>query len=395
LALLSASVAGGLVCLWLAQAPSAEAYPYYLQGGVGCGQAGCHTEFLGGNGVLHSQHRNILGITTCNACHPSGGGTTPVETFRSGAGGGFGCAGCHGRDYGENSVTDGQPKATGYGLREAHANAGVNICSGCHAPGLFGFPNPFPPILPESAHPIYYDLGISILADPCSSIQEDLPFDPDSLGLDNDGDGLRDYPADPDCPMPTTTTTTTTLPAGCAVAPVGGCVAPGKALLSVNEKAAGKEKIKVSLAKLQSALTPGDFGDPVAGSTSYAVCIYDDLDQLVTEISVARAGEDCGSKPCFSAVSTKGYKYTDKLTAADGVLKMILFGGDLDKGKVLTIGKNNAAKSQTSLPIGTAAALQNNTQATVQVLTNNAACFSATLTDVKKADGVSFSAKAP
>jgi hypothetical protein len=208
---LPAACAVALLCSTFA-ARNALAYPTYDDGfGVGC--VSCHPGFIGGPGnALHDRHRIEFGVTTCNLCHPSGGGSTPVQTFRSGAGGGFGCAGCHGQDYGENSVTDGLHKATAYGLRQYHANQAVAVCATCHAPGMNGFPNPFPPLLGENVAPIYYAPAYSNLTDPCDSAQEDLLFDVDTLGLDNDGDGNRDYPADSDCPTPTTTTSTTLPP---------------------------------------------------------------------------------------------------------------------------------------------------------------------------------------
>ena len=174
-------------------------------------------------------------------------------TQTSGPGGGYGCAGCHGVSYGEISPTSGQPKATSYGLRQVHANAGVTVCATCHQPGTLGSPNPFPTFKPESTLPPYYGQPGTKLKNPCSSAQEN--FDANLLGLDNDGDGAADWPADSDCAQPTTTTivastTTTTLPVDCPAAPTPGCVAPGKGKLSVNEKTAGKEKLKVSLTKL-------------------------------------------------------------------------------------------------------------------------------------------------
>ena len=112
---------------------------------------------------------------------------------------------------------------------------------------------------------------------------------------------------------------------------------------------------------------------------------------------MARAGANCGSppSPCFSAVSTKGYKYRDKLTVADGVLKMVITGGDAGKGKVVVIGKNKSSKGLTNLPTGTAPALQNSASATVQVVTSDALCFGSSVTQIKKADGAIFSAVGP
>jgi len=234
----SGAVALLCVTLW---APNAQAYPSYDNGaGVGCVQ--CHSGFQNGNGALHNQHRTGFGIgggTDCNLCHPSGGGSTPVLTYESGTttgypGGGLGCAGCHGRDYGEISSSSGNPKASGWGLRRHHANNGEHSCEGCH-----GMPTT---IFGENVAPPYYGLSSNNLTDPCSSAEEDLAFDDlqesmDMVGLDNDGDGLIDFPDDPDCSAPTTTTTT--LPPGS-----GGYGITGKKLVIVDKiTAAGKAKI--------------------------------------------------------------------------------------------------------------------------------------------------------
>ncbi|HEV7733659.1 MAG TPA: hypothetical protein VGR62_15940 [Candidatus Binatia bacterium] len=399
-------VGGALVVLALTlTTPTAHAYRWYDKDGTqtsGC--VTCHTGFLGGNGPLHAQHRSLLGTPTeqaarCNVCHPNGGGTTPVLTYTSGPiaplTNGFGCAGCHGLDYGETSPNSGLPKSTSYGLRQVHVAAGVTACgtAGCHAPGNLGAPDPFPVLFGENVAPPYFGPSFSILTDPCSSDQEDFAFDPDALGLDNDGDGLRDFPADPDCGAPTTTTTTTLPPFDCgaAPAPASGCVVPSKGVLLVNEKVAGKEKLKVSFTKLQTAVLPSDFGDPVAGTTTYNVCIYDSANTLRGQYTVDRSGDTCGTKPCWAVVSGKGFKYGDKVTTADGILKMSVSGGDAGKGKVVVVGKNSSA----TMPTGIAALMQSSSNATVQVVTSDAACFGMTLPLVKKADGLIFNAIGP
>jgi hypothetical protein len=388
------------VTLWTA---SARAYPSYDNGsGVGCVQ--CHNGFQGGTGALHQRHRIQFGVATCNLCHPSGGGTTPVNTYWSGPGGGFGCAGCHGQDYGETSPNSGQPKATAYGLRLYHVAQGVTTCGaagGCHLPGQLGHPNPFPTPYTEDVAPPYYSPIYSNLTDPCSSTQEDLTVDADALGLDNDGNGLRDYPADPNCappaetetptptPSPEPSTPTPTLGVACGTAPALTCIAPAKGSLIIDEKTAGKEKLKVTLSKLVPAVTQSQFGNPATGSTAYRICIYDGANQLRGTYTVARAGQTCGTMPCWAAVSDKGYKYKDKAAAADGVMMMKLNGGAAGKGTVKVKGKG------ASLPTGIAAALQNESSATVQILSTDADCFGLGLTKVKKADGAVFNATGP
>jgi hypothetical protein len=181
----------------------------------------------------------------------------------------------------------------------------------------------------------------------------------------------------------------------CTPAPQTGCVAPGKGVFLAKEKVAGKEKLKLVLKKLASPVTQADLGDPVTGDTRYDVCVYDENDALVQQLQVDRAGDQCGAKACWKALSTKGYKYSDKDTSADGVLKIVAKGGSAGLGKLVVKGLNNVTKGQNSLPTGTAAALENATKATVQVVTSDAECFGVTLNGVKKADGLIFKAVHP
>ena len=376
-------------------APGADAYEAYdVFGDQTQGCVTCHPGFLGGGiGALHSQHRALLGTPTqqqtrCNACHPSGQGSTPVRTYTSGPIGplesGFGCSGCHGRLYGETSPNSGLPKSTAYGLREAHAAAGVTECASCHVPGSLGSPDPFPALLAEHVAPPYYGFEFSGLRNACASDEEDLAFDADLLGLDNDGDGQRDFPDDLDCPEPTEP------PFDCAAAPLAGCVAPAKGVLVVTEKTAGKEKLKVTLSKLQTELTPIEFGDPVAGTTGYNVCVYDSNDELRGQYTLDRPGETCSGKPCWSTVSDKGYKFKDKEASSAGIRKASVRGGDSSKGKVAVVGKNRG-----TMPTGVAAALADQTSATVQFVASDGICVGVALPTVKKADGRVFKAAGP
>jgi hypothetical protein len=183
-------------------------------------------------------------------------------------------------------------------------------------------------------------------------------------------------------------------PRTCASSPAD-CVPAGKVTLAIDEKKPGKEKFKAVLKNLTAPLGQSDFGDPVAGSTGYAVCTYDEGGALVASMIVDRPGETCGTKPCWKGVSSKGYAYDDKFLSADGIQKIVGKGGAAGKGSVQASGKNDAAKGFTALPTGIAAALSGNTSATVQIVTSDAACFTGTATSVQKADGLQFKAKAP
>jgi Matrixin len=179
--------------------------------------------------------------------------------------------------------------------------------------------------------------------------------------------------------------------ADCGTAPATTCIAAGEGRLTLSEKTAGKEKLEVTLAKLQPAVTQSQFGNPVTGSTTYAVCVYDAANELEATYTVARAQDTCGDAPCWSDLFAQGYKYGDQSTAADGIRKMKLIGGDAGNGNVKVIGKNTNG----NWPTGLAARLQDQSSATVQFLSSDASCFGVALTHVKKANGTAFSATGP
>jgi len=98
-------------------------------------------------------------------------------------------------------------------------------------------------------------------------------------------------------------TRTVTLLAACPPAPDPTCVTGfAKGALEGDEKKPGKEKL-VALLKNGPALAQGDFGDPLpAGGTAYRLCLYDDPAQLAGSLAVARAGDGCGTKPCWNSL---------------------------------------------------------------------------------------------
>ncbi len=134
-------------------APTAEAYETYGDEGVGnCGT--CHGNFRTGTGDLHNLHiaggsEQLTG--NCSLCHTGSGRNNPFIMWSDPNVtdqpelSGFGCVGCHGRDYGETIEADygfgltGLPKMSGYGLRRHHQNNGVTECISCHGDML-----PFP-----------------------------------------------------------------------------------------------------------------------------------------------------------------------------------------------------------------------------------------------------------
>jgi len=191
------AIGGGAMLLL---ASIATAYPNYRLNADGGYCVTCHGDFDGPTSPKgtffpsadkHYMHRNSSYMDTdCLLCHfQTGDNPQTGASAGSGSVPGFGCVGCHGVDYG------GAIGVSGVGLRAHHAQAGVAVCAECH--------DNDPAPLPERFEPPYYGTAGTRVTEPCNvsaSLAENWTFG-DTLGLDNDGDGLYDGD-DPDCSCP-------------------------------------------------------------------------------------------------------------------------------------------------------------------------------------------------
>ena len=182
---------------------------------------------------------------------------------------------------------------------------------------------------------------------------------------------------------------------GCPAVPDTGCLTGAKIQIEVNEKTFGKEQIKVKVGNLFSSIPLSFFGDPVVGTTGYAVCLYDDTNTRVASMRVDRAKQQCGTRPCWKVSGGTAYKYADRLLAADGMLTLQLKSGGAGIGSFSAKGKNNLGKGMTALPTGVAAKLTGNRHATVQLVSSNAGCVSGTVADVHDATPQLFKGTTP
>ena len=114
---------------------------------------------------------------------------------------------------------------------------------------------------------------------------------------------------------------------------------------------------------------------------------------MIQEFIVNRAGDLCDGKDCWKEKGNKGYGYKDKEASAAGVSKIEYLSGNPGKGSAKTKGKNDAKKGLTSLPTGVAAALSGNMSPTIQMLTSDGFCVSATLNEIKEDDPFRFRAQ--
>jgi hypothetical protein len=170
------------------------------------------------------------------------------------------------------------------------------------------------------------------------------------------------------------------------------CVGLQRGALRIREKKAGRERLALGLKRFDGDVTRATLGDPVGGTTTYRLCIYDNALNAVASLVVDRAGAVCGSKACWRQHGAEGYRYRDRAARADGVTKLALTGGDAGSGKIRLKARNKAARRQTALPTGVTAALASSSSVTVQLVADDAGCFTATLSRVKRATDTTFRA---
>lgn len=188
----------------------------------------------------------------------------------------------------------------------------------------------------------------------------------------------------------------------CPPAPDPSCEAAfGRGLFFVDEAIPGGEKMVVKWMR-GPALLGTDFGNPLrAGGTAYSICVYDDAGSLAGRYTVARAGQMCGTRPCWKPLGAppgdsdhKGQRYRDRNLGADGIVRMLLKASATGESKALVKGRNRGSMGRRMLPSGVATALRGSTSATVQLLGSDArTCISVDLPVVTKARRGRFKAR--
>ncbi len=189
----------------------------------------------------------------------------------------------------------------------------------------------------------------------------------------------------------TTSTTTTTLPALCGGSPIGGCRGSeaGKSQLQIKLKASdpSKNQLKFKYKKGDATLLT-EFSDPVSGSADYRLCIWDGsaATQPLLEAAVLPGGT-CGTKPCWKATGTKGFKFKDKTGTPNGI-QQVKLKADGTAGKTQVQVKAKGLKlSAPTLPL--------TTTVTAQFVVDDGAieCWEVPMSATLKNDTVQFKAK--
>lgn len=160
-----------------------------------------------------------------------------------------------------------------------------------------------------------------------------------------------------------------------------------EASLSIDETQRGNEKLVAKWLGGPS-IRGNHYGDPrKRGGTEYAICVYDDRDELAAEYRVAAAGERCSGTSCWKRLGKtpkhpahKGYSYLDRRSRRDGIRYLRLKAGAPGNSRAVVRGVNNARLDRRDLPTGVARALRGAKRATIQLhASDEPLCLSARL----------------
>lgn len=131
-------------------------------------------------------------------------------------------------------------------------------------------------------------------------------------------------------------TPTDALAADCPATPVSSCDGAERNSLAIRRAANAARTHLLWRWKKGPASTQEDFGDPVSGETSFALCLYDQsagTAHLQLAIGIA-AGGTCGSLPCWRALGHKGWAFADQTGGSGGITKMQLLGGEAGRSRL-------------------------------------------------------------
>jgi hypothetical protein len=222
--------------------------------------------------------------------------------------------------------------------------------------------------------------GGDIFTIPLGALEEDVFLHVTVVAADNQGNETRvrrrffvgDPPPTPP-PSPTPT---------CAPTPLA-CRSAGRSVLSMK---AASQRLTWKWLRGEDTST-ADFGNPLGGGgTRYLFCLYQDAD-LARSASVPPAGF-CDGRPCWKALSTKGYRYGNRSGGLSGAKAIVLREGTGDRAKAIV--RSQGGPALPALPV-TAASL------TVQLVRADdpAKCWGTTFTATLTNSSTTYRALAP
>ncbi|TMA37374.1 MAG: hypothetical protein E6J79_10645 [Deltaproteobacteria bacterium] len=177
----------------------------------------------------------------------------------------------------------------------------------------------------------------------------------------------------------------------CPATPSAGCrtAAPGRSSVQVTDQLDDARDQLRWLWNKGAATAIGDFADPVHGSASYALCLYDGSPnpQPLSEASIPPGGI-CGSTSCWRATTT-GFTYHNRAATPAGVVAAKLRAGSSDSALVQVSGKGaNLPTPNPSLTLPVTVQLLIRSGATTQ-------CWETRYTTARQNDDQHFRASGP
>jgi len=167
-----------------------------------------------------------------------------------------------------------------------------------------------------------------------------------------------------------------------ALVPATGCAAAPSGRLTLRDPSPARRTLAWTWTR--GTASRDDFGDPAAGTTGYALCVYDGTggtSRLVAGAEAA-AGGTCGSRPCWTATPA-GFRYRSTSPTLHGVGQIRLGAGTGTATLKVTARGGNLP------PLGLPAAQQ--PAVTVQLKTSGGACWEARYTaPALRNDGKTF-----
>ncbi len=182
----------------------------------------------------------------------------------------------------------------------------------------------------------------------------------------------------------------------CGPAPATGChvAAALASSLQIKDNAEpAKDQLQWKWTK-GAATAVGEFADPVNGSASYRVCLYDaSANPQPLQDAELLPGGICGNQPCWKTIgqpaAPKGFKYKNKPGAPNGLTSVQLQAGTAGKAKLQVQGKGTNLALPTlglTLPV------------TVQLIIDDgvsSACWQTEFATAQKNTPALFKAKGP
>jgi len=159
-----------------------------------------------------------------------------------------------------------------------------------------------------------------------------------------------------------------------------------RGLLQITKKPdPARDRVEWSWRNDDSVARVPDFGDPVSGSTSFTLCVFDATGNLLLDLT-APAGGTCGPSACWKS-TRDGYAYRDPALDPDGVLWLGLREGAKPGKASLRVNGKGADLQTPVLPI---AALPVRARLT---RSDGAQCWESTHSTAIRNDGVFFKAR--